>query len=78
MLVINPILVHMGLVKSEDKKFKPLEDFRSVVVCLGHACKEDFFPKHIKQIIRSIVSKDQDKWRNCSSIRSQFLQLLYS
>merc|ERR1711881_96608 len=77
MLVVNPILVHMGLVKSEDKKFKPLEDLRPAAVCLGYACKQGYFPKHIKQIIRSIVTKDQDKWRNCNSLRSQFLQLLY-
>jgi len=78
MLVVNPILVHMGLIKSEEKKFVPLKDFRHVAVCLGHACKQGFFPKHIKQVIRSIVTKDQDKWNYCSSLRSQFMQLLFS
>lgn len=78
MLVVNPILVHMGLIKSEDKKFVALKDFRHVAVCLGYASKQDFFPKHIKQVIRSIVTKDQDKWNSCVTLRSQFLQLLFS
>ena len=79
MIVFNAILVEMGLVKSEDKKHRPVEDVRGLTVVLGHVCQQPYFPKFIKSVVRSIVAKDNKVWaHNASVLRSQLLQLLYA
>ena len=79
MIVINAILVEMGLVKSEDKTFKAVDDLRGLIVIMGHVCQQSFFPKFIKSVIRSIVAKENKVWTRSSAVlRSQLLQILYA
>jgi len=79
MILFNAIFVEMGLVKSEDKKHKPVDDVRGLTVVLGHICQQPYFPKFIKAVVRSIVAKDSKVWsNNAAMLRSQLLQLLYA
>nr|CAB3265428.1 ran GTPase-activating protein 1-like [Phallusia mammillata] len=78
MLVINPLLVRMGLIKSEDKKFKSPSDIRAQAVVLGHICQQAYFPQFVKKIIRGVVTKDSEPWEISPILRSQLLQLLFA
>ncbi|XP_026690179.2 ran GTPase-activating protein 1-like [Ciona intestinalis] len=78
MLVINPFLVRMGLLKSEDKKFHAPFDIRPMVVTLGHACQQAYFPTFTRRLVRGVVAKESKVWNNKSiHLRSQLLQILY-
>nr|XP_026690179.1 ran GTPase-activating protein 1-like [Ciona intestinalis] len=78
MLVINPFLVRMGLLKSEDKKFHAPFDIRPMVVTLGHACQQAYFPTFTRRLVRSVVAKESKVWNNKSiQLRPQLLQILY-
>ena len=79
MIVLNAILVEMGLLKSEDKKHKPVDDIRGLTVILGHMCQQPYFPKFVKTVVRGVVAKDNKVWvKNVAVLRTQLLQLLYA
>lgn len=78
MLVINPLLVRAGLIKSEDKAAKAPADIRDMVVVLAHACQQAYFPRYTKAVVRGVVTKENVAWDKCPLLRTQLLQVLYS
>ena len=59
--LINELLVTMGLIKSEDKSYKPESDIGNMLVMLGHAVQTDYFPENTAKIISAFIRKDKDK-----------------
>ncbi|XP_076802519.1 ran GTPase-activating protein 1-like [Clavelina lepadiformis] len=78
MLVVNPLLVKMGLIKSESKKDKPVGKMQAMVVILGHICQQAYFPKFLKSIVRSLVAKENHRWDQSPFLRTQLMQILYA
>ncbi|KAL5013056.1 hypothetical protein ScPMuIL_011607 [Solemya velum] len=77
-LIINTLLVHMGVLKGEDKKFKPPSDITGPLIVLEYAVRQTYFPKFSKEVLQIFVSKPHPLLEKSSEARHKLLQTLYT
>lgn len=54
-LVTNSILVSLGLIKSEDKKYKPPNDITGALIVLEYLVQQSYFPKSAKDMLEIFI-----------------------
>ncbi|XP_022086163.1 ran GTPase-activating protein 1-like [Acanthaster planci] len=75
--IANSILVHLGLIKSEDK-IKPVQNPSGLLLAMAHVVKQDYFPRHLSQLFITFLSRPHQGLDVCFQPKHQFLQALYS
>nr|XP_003221037.1 PREDICTED: ran GTPase-activating protein 1 [Anolis carolinensis]XP_008108950.1 PREDICTED: ran GTPase-activating protein 1 [Anolis carolinensis] len=73
---ITSLLIHMGLLKGEEK----IKDFPSLhgpLMALNHMVQQDYFPKSLVPILMAFVSKPNHALDSCSCARHLLLQTLH-
>lgn len=58
-LTDNALCVHLGLIKSEERKYRPPWDTSACIRAVQTARKFDFFPKHTAETIDLFISNNQ-------------------
>ncbi|KAK6976411.1 ran GTPase-activating protein 1-like isoform X1 [Biomphalaria glabrata] len=76
--VANAILVCLGLLKGEDKKYKPPAKIDGALLVLDHVVRQSYFPKLARDIIQIFVSKPHPTLDKIPEIRHKLLQTLYA
>ncbi|XP_046569037.1 ran GTPase-activating protein 1-like [Haliotis rubra] len=76
--VANAILVQLGLIKGEDKKFKPMTDISGALIVLDHVVQQSYFPKQAREILQVFISKPGRQFEKCSQAQHKLLQTLYA
>ncbi|XP_072040661.1 ran GTPase-activating protein 1-like [Amphiura filiformis] len=72
----NNLLVHLGLLKDEDKT-KPMADPTGLLLTLEHVVKQDYFPRHIIQFFTVFLSRPHEVIDSCIMAKHQLMQTLY-
>lgn len=58
---ISYVLMHMGLIKSEDKKFKPLDKLTNILLVLSEIANTEHLSKLDKETLLIFLSKPNPK-----------------
>jgi Ran GTPase-activating protein 1 len=74
-VLCNHILVHLGLIKSEDKRFQPTSSVDKAFIVLEHCVQEKYFPQSCKDTLAFFLQQQQTKTIP-SSQRQQLLLAL--
>ncbi|XP_042553830.1 ran GTPase-activating protein 1 [Dipodomys spectabilis] len=73
---LTRLLVHMGLLKSEDK-IKAIPNLYGPLMALNHMVQQDYFPKALAPLLLAFVTKPNGALETCSFARHNLLQTLY-
>lgn len=76
--IVNELLVRLGLLKSEDKKFRPPSNLQGPFTVLEHVVRQSYFPKSMKSTLSLFISKSNSSVDNSSEARKSLLQALSS
>ncbi|XP_064608240.1 ran GTPase-activating protein 1-like [Liolophura sinensis] len=76
--VSNAILVYLGLIKGEDKKYKAPSDITGPLLVLTHVVQQPYFTKSARDILLAFICKPHPNLEKASHGRHQLLQMLYS
>ncbi|XP_048210729.1 ran GTPase-activating protein 1 isoform X2 [Perognathus longimembris pacificus] len=74
---LTRLLVHMGLLKSEDK-IKAIPNLYGPLMVLNHVVQQDYFPKALTPLLLAFMTKPNGALESCSFARHNLLQTLYS
>ncbi|XP_031206018.1 ran GTPase-activating protein 1 isoform X3 [Mastomys coucha] len=74
---LTRLLIHMGLLKSEDK-IKAIPSLHGPLMVLNHVVKQDYFPKALAPLLLAFVTKPNAALESCSFARHSLLQTLYN
>uniref|UniRef100_T1IIM9 Ran-GTPase activating protein 1 C-terminal domain-containing protein n=1 Tax=Strigamia maritima TaxID=126957 RepID=T1IIM9_STRMM len=74
----NSLLVQLGLIKSEDKTFKPMTDLTGPLIVLEHVVRQPYFSRITKEILQLFLSRPNKAIDACGSVKHKWLQTLYS
>lgn len=69
----NELLVAMGLIKSEEKRYKPDVDMSSMLRLLRHAVTQPYFPKTSAAIVATFIKRESPVLSNHVSDCSELL-----
>ncbi|XP_043943033.1 ran GTPase-activating protein 1 [Protopterus annectens] len=75
-MFLTTLLVHMGLLKSEEK-IKPVPSLNGPLMALNHAVQQKYFPNSLLPILLAFVTKPNKALDSCSLARHTLLQTLY-
>ncbi|XP_063415717.1 ran GTPase-activating protein 1-like [Mytilus trossulus] len=75
-MLANSILVSMGILKGEDKKYKPPSTLMGPLLVLEHLVKQPFFPKFSREILSMFMSKPHPLLDQSKEARHKLLQTL--
>uniref|UniRef100_A0A8C8YNF3 Ran GTPase-activating protein 1 n=1 Tax=Prolemur simus TaxID=1328070 RepID=A0A8C8YNF3_PROSS len=73
---LTRLLVHMGLLKSEDK-IKAIANLYGPLMALNHMVQQDYFPKALAPLLLAFMTKPNSALESCSFARHSLLQTLY-
>ncbi|XP_038009684.1 ran GTPase-activating protein 1 [Motacilla alba alba] len=73
---ISNLLVHMGLLKSEEK-IKTVPSLYGILMTLNHMVQQDYFPKSLAPVLSAFVTKPNRALDSCSFARHMLLQTLH-
>ncbi|KAM6162018.1 ran GTPase-activating protein 1 [Erethizon dorsatum] len=73
---LTRLLVHMGLLKSEDK-IKAITNLYGPLMVLNHMVQQDYFPKTLAPLLLAFITKPNGALESCSFARHSLLQTLY-
>ncbi|XP_075816195.1 ran GTPase-activating protein 1 isoform X2 [Microtus pennsylvanicus] len=73
---LTRLLIHMGLLKSEDK-IKAIPSLYGPLMVLNHMVQQDYFPKTLVPLLLAFVTKPNGALEICSFARHNLLQTLY-
>ncbi|NP_001080230.1 RAN GTPase activating protein 1 [Xenopus laevis] len=76
-LFITNLLVHMGLLKSEDK-IKTITHLNGPLLTLNHMVQQNYFPKSLVPILLAFISKPNRVLENNASARHTLLHNLHN
>ncbi|RDD46836.1 Ran GTPase-activating protein 1 [Trichoplax sp. H2] len=72
------LLIHMGLLKSEDKKFRcVVDDLNGPMIALRYVAKQSYFPKQIIPILKAFINKPNEKLDKCGESKHLLMQTLF-
>ncbi|KAL8579657.1 hypothetical protein ACOMHN_067341 [Nucella lapillus] len=77
-LVANAFLVYLGLLKGEDKKYRPPSDISGPLLVLNHVVKQSYFPHSARDTLSFFLSKPHALLEKASAPRHKILQTLYA
>ncbi|XP_032643478.1 ran GTPase-activating protein 1 isoform X2 [Chelonoidis abingdonii] len=73
---ITSLLIHMGLLKSEEK-IKAVPSLYGPLMTLNHMVQQDYFPKSLAPVLLAFVTKPNRALDSCSFARHMLLQTLH-
>lgn len=73
---LTRLLIHMGLLKSEDK-VKAIGNLYGPLMTLNHVVQQDYFPKALAPLLLAFVTKPNGALESCSFARHNLLQTLH-
>lgn len=73
---ITRLLIHMGLLKSEEK-IKAVPSLYGILMTLNHMVQQDYFPKSLAPVLSAFVTKPNRALDSCSFARHMLLQTLH-
>ncbi|KAM6304084.1 ran GTPase-activating protein 1 isoform 2-T2 [Podargus strigoides] len=73
---ITSLLIHMGLLKSEEK-IKAVPSLYGILMTLNHMVQQDYFPKSVAPVLSAFVTKPNRALDSCSFARHMLLQTLH-
>nr|KAF6497394.1 Ran GTPase activating protein 1 [Rousettus aegyptiacus] len=73
---LTSLLIHMGLLKSEDK-IKAIANLYGPLMALNHMVQQDYFPKALAPLLLAFVTKPNGALESCSFARHSLLQTLH-
>ncbi|XP_049627536.1 ran GTPase-activating protein 1 [Suncus etruscus] len=73
---LTRLLIHMGLLKSEDK-VSAVASLSGPLMALNHAVQQDYFPKALVPLLQAFVTKPNVALEAASFARHSLLQTLY-
>ncbi|XP_019516159.1 PREDICTED: ran GTPase-activating protein 1 [Hipposideros armiger] len=73
---LTRLLIHMGLLKSEDK-IKAIANLYGPLMALNHMVQQDYFPKALVPLLLAFMTKPNGALESCSFARHNLLQTLY-
>lgn len=73
---LTRLLIHMGLLKSEDK-VKAIANLYGPLMALNHMVQQDYFPKALAPLLQAFMTKPNGALEACSFARHSLLQTLY-
>ncbi|XP_013775322.1 ran GTPase-activating protein 1-like [Limulus polyphemus] len=76
-VLTNTLLVYLGLIKSEDKKFRPVSDLYGPIVLLEHIVKQGYFKNSSKDVLHLFFSRPNKALNACGKVKHSLLQALY-
>ncbi|XP_044177192.1 ran GTPase-activating protein 1-like [Acropora millepora] len=74
--LVSFLLIHMGLLKGEDK-IESVRDISGPLTALEYAAKQPYFPRHLKTFFIAFMTKPNSLLESCSEERHKFLQTLH-
>ncbi|XP_056011418.1 ran GTPase-activating protein 1-like [Ostrea edulis] len=77
-LLSNTILVYMGVLKGEDKSYKPPSNITGPLLVLEHIVRQPYFPKFSREMLQAFCSKPHPLLDSASQARHKLLQTLYA
>ena len=75
-MLANSLLVNIGILKGEDKKYKPPSTLTGPLLVLEHVVKQPYFPKFSRQILTMFMSKPHPLLERCIDAQHKLLQTL--
>lgn len=73
-LFSNSLLVHMGLLKGENKQYNAPGDLTGPLIVLEHCVQQNYFHGLAKEILSTFISRPSPFWDKCKDVRHTFLQ----
>ncbi|NXH20016.1 RAGP1 protein, partial [Bucco capensis] len=73
---VTRLLIHMGLLKSEEK-IKAVPSLCGILMTLNHMVQQDYFPKSLAPVLSAFVTKPNRAFESCSFARHMLLQTLH-
>ncbi|KAL1768194.1 ran GTPase-activating protein 1 isoform X1 [Sigmodon hispidus] len=73
---LTRLVIHMGLLKSEDK-IKTIPNMYGPLMVLNHVVQQDYFPKALAPLLLAFISKPNGALETCSFARHKLLRTLY-
>lgn len=73
-LFSNSLLVHMGLLKGENKQCNAPGDLTGPLIVLEHCVQQNYFHGLAKEILCTFISRPSPFWDKCKDVRHTFLQ----
>jgi len=76
-VISNTILVHLGLIKSEDKKFRATDNLLGPLTVLEYVIRRPYFPRSTKEILQVFLSRPTKAVEACGVVKHKLMQTLY-
>ncbi|XP_010131895.1 PREDICTED: ran GTPase-activating protein 1 [Buceros rhinoceros silvestris] len=73
---VTSLLIHMGLLKSEEK-IKAVPSLYGILMTLNHMVQQDYCPKSLAPVLLAFVTKPNRAFESCSFARHMLLQTLH-
>ncbi|XP_035759196.1 ran GTPase-activating protein 1 isoform X2 [Egretta garzetta] len=73
---ITSLLIHMGLLKSEEK-IKAVPSLYGILMTLNYMVQQDYFPKSLAPVLSAFITKPNRALDSCSFARHMLLQTLH-
>lgn len=77
-LLANTILVYIGVLKGEDKSYKPPNNVTGPLLVLEHIVRQHYFPKFSREMLQAFCSKPHPLLDSTPQARHKLLQTLYA
>ncbi|PVD34310.1 hypothetical protein C0Q70_05581 [Pomacea canaliculata] len=77
-VIPNAFLVFLGLLKSEDKKYKAPSSITGPLLVLSHIVKQTYFPKSARDTFQFFFSRPHPQLEKSSTARHKILESLYA
>uniref|UniRef100_K1RBZ5 Ran GTPase-activating protein 1 n=1 Tax=Magallana gigas TaxID=29159 RepID=K1RBZ5_MAGGI len=77
-LLANTILVYIGVLKGEDKSYKPPNSVTGPLLVLEHIVRQPYFPKFSREMLQAFCSKPHPLLDSTPQARHKLLQTLYA
>ncbi|XP_078600657.1 ran GTPase-activating protein 1-like isoform X1 [Branchiostoma floridae x Branchiostoma japonicum] len=75
-LIANGLLVHMGLLKSEEK-VQPISDLQGPLILLQHIFQQVYFPRSLAQLFIAFLTRPNSQLERHAHLQHQILQTLH-
>ncbi|XP_035687098.1 ran GTPase-activating protein 1-like, partial [Branchiostoma floridae] len=72
-LIANGLLVHMGLLKSEEK-VQPISDLQGPLILLQHIFQQVYFPRSLAQLFIAFLTRPNSQLERHAHLQHQILQ----
>ncbi|CAH2005164.1 unnamed protein product [Acanthoscelides obtectus] len=71
--VTNSLLINLGLIKGEDKKFKPTWNMEGCYTVIKNIIHKNYFPESIRMSLKLFMQRNLEKNRDLASLKNQII-----